>query len=229
MGPLGPTTRSRPPLRQRPRAPRLAEPASRQPRARNRWLGRAGRFPPGPTEGARIFMAKCASPNASRRVGAGRDGSRGCRRRSRALARADWPSAPPTILTMRCASLRRDGHPCYATATWARLHCPAHDPAMRRRPTGFPRSVRDRALELYQEVGPAETARRTGLRSGTIRAWASRAGVSSPHVPYEWARDVTTWPATIVAQERAKLRRLEREIAEMERALSFADRLLARR
>ena len=134
MGPLGPTTRSRPPLRQRPRAPRLAEPASRQPRARNRWLGRAGRFPPGPTEGARIFMAKCASPNASRRVGAGRDGSRGCRRRSRALARADWPSAPPTILTMRCASLRRDGHPCYATATWARLHCPAHDPAMRRRP-----------------------------------------------------------------------------------------------
>jgi hypothetical protein len=82
--------------------------------------------------------------------------------------------------------------------------------------------VRDRALELYQEVGPAETARRTGLR-------ASRAGVSSPHVPYEWGRDVTTWPATIAAQERAKLRRLEREIAEMERALSFADRLLARR
>jgi len=89
--------------------------------------------------------------------------------------------------------------------------------------------VRDRALELYQEVGPAETARRTGLRAGTIRAWASRAGVSSPHVPYEWGRDVTTWPATIAAQERAKLRRLEREIAEMERALSFADRLLARR
>jgi len=121
---------------------------------------------------------------------------------------------------MRCTSLRRDGRPCHATATWARLYCPAHDPAVRRRPTGFPRSVRDRALELYQEVGPAETARRTGLRSGTIRAWASRAGVSSPHVPYEWARDVTTWPATVAAQHFAALRRSERELAEVDRRLA---------
>ncbi len=130
---------------------------------------------------------------------------------------------------MRCASLRRDGRPCHATATWARLYCPAHDPSVRRRPTGLPWSLRERALELYAEVGPAEAARQLGIKSGTIRSWASRAGVSSPRVPSEWARDLTTWPATIAAQERAKLRRLEREIAEMERALSFADRLLARR
>ena len=121
---------------------------------------------------------------------------------------------------MRCASLRRDGRPCHATATWARLYCPAHDPAVRRRPTGLPQSVRERALELYQEVGPAETARRTGLQSGTIRAWASRAGVSSPHVPYEWARDVTTWPATVAAQHFAALRRSERELAEVDRRLA---------
>jgi hypothetical protein len=97
-------------------------------------------------------------------------------------------------LTMRCASLRRDGRPCYATATWGRLYCPRHDHTVRWRPTGYPQEVRDLALELCQEVGPAEAARQIGLRSGTIRVWAHRAGLSSPHVPYEWARDVITWP-----------------------------------
>jgi len=121
---------------------------------------------------------------------------------------------------MRCTSLRRDGQPCFATATWGRLYCPGHDPTVRRRPTGFPRGVRDRALELYREVGPAEAARQLGLKSGTIRSWASRAGVSSPHVPYEWARDVTTWPATVAAQHFAALRRSKRSLAEIDRRLA---------
>jgi len=121
---------------------------------------------------------------------------------------------------MLCRSLRHDGQPCRATATWGRTHCPAHDPAVARRPTGHLRWVKEWALDLYREFGPAEAARRTGVRSGTIRVWAHRAGISSPHVPYEWARDVTTWPATIAAQEWAKLRRGERELAELERWLA---------
>ena len=121
---------------------------------------------------------------------------------------------------MRGASLRHDREPCHATATWCRLYCPAHDPAVRRRPTGFPQSTRERALELYQQVGPAETARQLGLKSGTIRSWASRAGVSSPHVAYEWGRDVTTWPATVAAQHFAALRRSKRRLAEVDRRLA---------
>ncbi|CAN5678461.1 hypothetical protein BH18ACT15_BH18ACT15_14320 [soil metagenome] len=131
-------------------------------------------------------------------------------------------SADParTILTMRCASLRHDGEPCYATATWGRLYCPAHDPAVRRRSTGFPPSTRERALELYQQVGPAEAARQLGIKSGTIRSWASRAGVSSPHVAYEWGRDVTTWPATVAAQQFAAMRRSKRRLAEVDQRLA---------
>lgn len=136
---------------------------------------------------------------------------------------------------MRCASLRRDGQPCYATATWGRLYCPAHDPAVRplsvnvtwRRPTGFPLCVRERALELYAQVGPAEAARQLGIKSGTIRAWASRSGSSSPHVPYEWGRDVTTWPATIAARKTADRRRQERSVVEAEAVLAETDRPLA--
>lgn len=121
---------------------------------------------------------------------------------------------------MRCASLRRDGQPCHATATWGRLQCPRHDPRVKWRPTGFPRSVREQALELYQQVGPAEAARQTGVRAGTIRVWAHRAGISSPHVPYEWAGDATTGPARATAGQLAEVRRLDREIAEAKRALA---------
>ncbi len=103
-----------------------------------------------------------------------------------------------------------------------RLYCPRHDPTVTWRPTGYPQAVRDLALELYQEVGPAEAARQTGIRSGTIRVWAHRAGISSPHTPYEWARDVKTWPATMAAQHFAERRRSERMIAEVERALEQA-------
>jgi len=89
--------------------------------------------------------------------------------------------------------------------------------------------VRDHTLEVYQQAGPAEAARQTGLKAGTIRVWAHRAGISSPHEPYEWGRDVTTWPATLAAQARAKLRHLERENARLERALVESDLVLARR
>jgi len=54
--------------------------------------------------------------------------------------------------------------------------------------------VRDRALKLYQEVGPAETARRTGLRSGTIRAWASRAGGDLAKLALAVERESTAHP-----------------------------------
>lgn len=146
------------------------------------------------------------------------------RARVGALPELSESAAPArTIHTVRCASLRHDGEPCYATATWGRLYCPAHDPAVRRRPPGFPQSTRERALELYQQVGPAETARQLAIKSGTIRSWASRAGVSSPHVPYEWGRDVTTWPATVAAQQFAALRRFRRRLAEVDRRLAALD------
>lgn len=35
------------------------------------------------------------------------------------------------------------------------------------------------ALALYAEHGAAETARRTGITSGTIQSWASRSGVAT--------------------------------------------------
>ena len=115
----------------------------------------------------------------------------------------------------RCTAFRRDGLRCYATATWGRLHCPRHDPAVEWRPTGYPPHVRERALTLYREHGPAEAARRLGLRPGTVRVWAHRAGMSSPHVPYEWARDVRTWPATLAARDAAELRRQARRVADL--------------
>jgi hypothetical protein len=34
------------------------------------------------------------------------------------------------------------------------------------------------ALEVYKELGPAEAGRQTGIPSGTIRAWASKAGTT---------------------------------------------------
>jgi len=36
---------------------------------------------------------------------------------------------------------------------------------------------REEALRLIAEVGPAEAARQLGLKSGTLRSWASRAGL----------------------------------------------------
>lgn len=37
-------------------------------------------------------------------------------------------------------------------------------------------SQREEALALYEEHGPAEASRRTGIPKGTISSWASRAG-----------------------------------------------------
>lgn len=120
----------------------------------------------------------------------------------------------------RCTAFRRDGLQCYATATWGRAYCPRHDPAVTWRPTGYPQDVRDRALDLYRQSGPIEAARRTGVKAGTVRVWAYRAGITSPHVPYEWARDVRTWPATLAAQAGTERRRIEREIAKIDRQLA---------
>ena len=89
------------------------------------------------------------------------------------------------------------------------------------RPSGYPRHVRERALELYREVGPAEAARQLGLKAGTIRVWAHREGISSPHVTYEWARDVRTWPATLAARDAAELRRDRRGIADVSDILAL--------
>lgn len=35
------------------------------------------------------------------------------------------------------------------------------------------------ALDLYESLGAAEAQRRTGINAGTIRSWASRAGVAT--------------------------------------------------
>lgn len=51
------------------------------------------------------------------------------------------------------------------------------------------------ALELYAQHGAAETARRTGISLGTVKSWASRAGVATD------AADVTR-AATEVASAR---------------------------
>lgn len=124
-------------------------------------------------------------------------------------------------LPMRCPSLRRDGLPCHATATWGRLYCPRHDPTARWRPTGYPQAVRDLALNLYQQVGPAEAARQTGVKAGTIRVWA---GTSGRHqLPAQAVRvgaGRATWPATLAAQHFAERRRSERRIAEVEREVA---------
>lgn len=41
----------------------------------------------------------------------------------------------------------------------------------------------------------------SGGDPGARLAVAQRAGISSPHVPYGWARDVWTWPATLAARD----------------------------
>lgn len=41
-----------------------------------------------------------------------------------------------------------------------------------------PPEVKERALAIYMESGPAVAEQETGVPSGTIRSWASRAGVS---------------------------------------------------
>ncbi|MBE0467587.1 MAG: hypothetical protein IBX71_10250 [Candidatus Desulforudis sp.] len=46
---------------------------------------------------------------------------------------------------------------------------------MRRRYTA---QEKEQALTLYADVGPAETARKTGIPSGTIRKWAQRSGLT---------------------------------------------------
>ena len=129
-----------------------------------------------------------------------------------------------------CQALTRAGRMCCAPALTGRAYCLAHDPALpsavrfgsreqasaANRNPAYPAVVRAEALRIYAERGPAEAARRTGVRSGTIRQWAFRAGVTSPRVVYEWARDGRTWEATLAAKALTELRRAERELARLE-------------
>ena len=100
---------------------------------------------------------------------------------------------------------------CQATATRGRRRCPRHDPAVVFPPTGYPEDVRAEALALYEAVGPAEAARRLGLKAATVRSWAHRAGLTSNLVFYDqpWALEAElTWEATCAAREAAEYRRL---------------------
>lgn len=44
--------------------------------------------------------------------------------------------------------------------------------------TKYTKAQRDEALKLYAQYGAAETARRTGIKRGTLQGWASRAGIT---------------------------------------------------
>ncbi len=127
---------------------------------------------------------------------------------------------------------------CCAPALTGRSYCLAHadlpdgrrfgSPAQARRANprpGYPPDVRARALRVYAEDGPAAAARATGVPSGTVRQWAFRAGITSPRVFYEWAREraAQTWPATLQAQAAAELRAAERELARLEAELATLD------
>jgi hypothetical protein len=61
---------------------------------------------------------------------------------------------------------------------------------MTRRLPAIPAPVRERALALAEEVGPAEAARRMNLNAATLRSWRAKAGQTAPRVyedPHAWA------------------------------------------
>lgn len=62
---------------------------------------------------------------------------------------------------------------------------------------------RAEALRLLAEVGKAEAARRTGISSGTIASWGSRAGVTAP--PADRTRKATERRVATIAERKAKL------------------------
>lgn len=93
--------------------------------------------------------------------------------------------------------------------------------------------VRERALAIYLERGPAEASRQTGVPKGTIAAWAHRKGLQTL-APENLARAVETSEArrelhlaelaedlVVIARDRAKRLRQsitadsEREIAQV--------------
>lgn len=95
----------------------------------------------------------------------------------------------------------------------------------------WPADIRERALALYVEHGPAEASRQTGVPIGTVAAWAHRKGVQS-NAPDTLARAREALKLTrevrvaqlaedllVIAQERAK--RLRQSItADSERELA---------
>ena len=72
-------------------------------------------------------------------------------------------------------------------------------------------ALKAKALEIYREHGPAEAARQTGLKRGSISSWAKRAGLTSPNAERtKAAMDAASqWKL-----RRVKLRDLSGEAAE---------------
>ncbi len=50
--------------------------------------------------------------------------------------------------------------------------------------TTYTPELKEQALGIYVELGPAEASRRCGIPSATIRSWARRAGKSSPRAEH---------------------------------------------
>jgi transposase-like protein len=85
------------------------------------------------------------------------------------------------------------------------------------KPRSYSPEQREEALRLYQEVGPAEAARRLDIPAPTVRKWASRAAISAPNAKQ-----------TAAATAAAKLSREERAERLAAEALEAAGEFLAR-
>lgn len=79
---------------------------------------------------------------------------------------------------------------------------------------------RAEAIRLYEKVGPAEAARRTGIPLGTVKSLAKRAGVATGCIPSLVA-------ATTVAALTLKDRRQRFAVALQDQAEKFLDHLWA--
>jgi hypothetical protein len=79
---------------------------------------------------------------------------------------------------------------------------------------------RAEAVRLYEQVGPAEASRRTGIPLGTVKSLASRAGVATGCIPSLVA-------ATTVASLTLRDRRQRFAVALQDQAEKFLDHLWA--
>lgn len=80
--------------------------------------------------------------------------------------------------------------------------------------TRYDAATKNRAVALAVEHGPAEAARRTGIKSGTIRVWCTRAGVVTATAT-ENTRAATEAVKATAEQRRARLADRLLELAEM--------------
>ena len=72
---------------------------------------------------------------------------------------------------------------------------------------------RQKALDLYIEVGPAEASRRTGVPAATIRSWALRAGATVARPRTQAATAAVEAARLTWAQRRAEVAALASEVA----------------